>query len=265
MRFARCRKTAESAASGKTLKARLLVGVFFVLALVLALGPALVLLPGPAPPARAADSFVPTSQYVVQNVEGWSVMVNRHLLTDQAKLGGRALGLLRQKLNYIRRVVPAHACAQLQEVRIWLGVNDGHSPCSEYHFSREWLKEHGYNPDKARSVEIGNAKLFTEWSVDQPMMVLHELAHAFHDQVLGQDNQGIKESFDHARESRLYESVLDCKRNRRRAYALTNEKEYFAECTEAYFGKNDFYPFNRADLQRYDPQMYALLGKLWQQ
>lgn len=264
MRFSRCGKTtetAETAASGKTLKTRLLAGVFVRFALVLALVSVLFSLRA----ALAADGFVPTRQYVVQNVEGWTVLVNKHLLTDQAKLGGRALELLRLKLNYIRRVVPAQACHQLQGVRIWLGVNDGHAPCSEYHYSREWLKEHGYNPDKARSVGIGNARLFTEWSVDQPMMVLHELAHAFHHQVLGQDNQGVKDAFDHAQGSRIYESVLDCKGNRRRAYALTNEKEYFAESSEAYFGRNDFYPFTRVDLQRFDPQMYALLGKIWQQ
>ena len=44
---------------------------------------------------------------------------------------------------------------------------------------------------------------------------------------------------------------------------MTNEKEYFAECTEAYFGENDFFPFNAAELKAHDPEMYALLGTLW--
>ena len=30
-----------------------------------------------------------------------------------------------------------------------------------------------------------------------------------------------------------------------RHYALTNHKEFFAEMSEAYFGMNDFFPFNR--------------------
>jgi hypothetical protein len=29
--------------------------------------------------------------------------------------------------------------------------------------------------------------------------------------------------------------------------------KYFADLTEAYFGKNDFFPFNREDLKKYDP------------
>ena len=44
---------------------------------------------------------------------------------------------------------------------------------------------------------------------------------------------------------------------------MSNAKEYFAESTEAYFGVNDFYPFNRDDLKKHDPRMFELLGKLW--
>jgi len=40
-------------------------------------------------------------------------------------------------------------------------------------------------------------------------------------------------------------------------------KEYFAECTEAYFGVNDFYPFNKAELKEHDPDMYDLLTDIW--
>ena len=33
--------------------------------------------------------------------------------------------------------------------------------------------------------------------------------------------------------------------------------------TEAYFGHNDFYPFNRAELQDAEPEVFALLEKIW--
>lgn len=49
-----------------------------------------------------------------------------------------------------------------------------------------------------------------------------------------------------------------------RACAMSNAKEYFAESSEAYFGRNDFYPFTRAELKEHDPQMYDLLERLWQ-
>jgi len=48
----------------------------------------------------------------------------------------------------------------------------------------------------------------------------------------------------------------------RHAYALNNDQEYFAECTEAIFGTIDFFPFVRSELKQHDQQMYELLGKL---
>ena len=58
-------------------------------------------------------------------------------------------------------------------------------------------------------------------------------------------------------------TVLRASGRRERHYALNNEKEYFAEMTEAYFGTNDFYPFVRAELEEHDPKMFRLLQALW--
>ncbi len=49
----------------------------------------------------------------------------------------------------------------------------------------------------------------------------------------------------------------------KRAYAMENPQEYFAESTEACFSRNDFFPFTRAELKQHDPEMFALLEKLW--
>jgi hypothetical protein len=45
---------------------------------------------------------------------------------------------------------------------------------------------------------------------------------------------------------------------------LTNEKEFFAEMTEAYFGVNDFFPFTRAELHDSEPDIYVLLREIWE-
>ena len=211
----------------------------------------------------ARKRFVPTSDYVTREVEGWTVRVNRRLLKELKALGEPALRLLEVKLYDITRVVPADACRSLREVRIWLGVEDGHAPCAEYHPSREWLTENGYNPDKARAVEIGNASKFLEWSLDQPWMVLHELAHAYHDQVLGYDHPGILSAFAQATKKGSYDAVLRAGGKRERAYALNNEQEYFAELTEAFFGVNDFFPFVRTELAHHDDAGYRALAKAW--
>ena len=142
-------------------------------------------------------------------------------------------------------------------------MDDGHAPCSEYHPSAEWLRENGYNPDKAKCVEIGNASRFLEWSADQPAMVLHELAHAYHDRVLGFDNPAVMAAYQKAVASGRYDKVRRTGGKTERAYALTDSHEYFAEGSEAYFDQNDFYPFIRQELETHDPELFRLLGKLW--
>ena len=189
--------------------------------------------------------------------------VNRELLTTQSELGSNALQLLAVKLREITNTVPPHACEALRKVPIWLGVDDGHAPCAEYHPSKQWLGEHGFNPDKAKGVEIGNARKFIDWSRTQPSMILHELAHAYHDQALGFSDARIKQAYEHAKADGIYESVARINAKPQRAYALTDDHEYFAETTEAFFGTNDFYPFIRAELKAHDPEIYELLDEVW--
>ena len=44
---------------------------------------------------------------------------------------------------------------------------------------------------------------------------------------------------------------------------MANPMEFFAENTEAFFCRNDFFPFTRDELKRYDPETFALVEKLW--
>ncbi len=217
--------------------------------------------------ASASDkerpSFVPTSDYTLKTVNGWTVHVNKHLLDDKADLGRDALRLLDVLLFDVERAVPPSALAELRKVPIWLGLNDGHAPCAEYHPSRSWLVDNGYNPDKAQCVEIGNAERFLSWSKTQPSMILHELAHAYHNRVLGFDHPDVRAAFERVKKSDLYTSVLHANGRSQKAYALTDPQEFFAESSEAYFGTNDFYPFVRAELRQHDLETAKLLERLW--
>jgi len=92
---------------------------------------------------------------------------------------------------------------------------------------------------------------------------MHELAHAYHDQVLGFDDEEIIAAFQQAKKAKIYESVLAHNHRKVKHYSLTNHKEYFAESTESYLGVNDFYPFVRAELKEHDPRMFFLQEKIW--
>jgi hypothetical protein len=221
------------------------------------------LLPGCATPVDPTKQPIPTTQYVPRRIEGWEVRVNRTLLDEQAELGDAALKLLAVKLYDITGVVPEKPLTELRKVPIWLGVDDGPNDRAQYHPSVDWLTKHNLNPEKAKSVEIGNAARFLKTAREQPAMVLHEMAHAYHDRVLGFQHEGIREAYSEAKKSGVYESVLRISGAKERHYALTDPQEYFAEGTEAFLGTNDFYPFVRAELRQHDPKLYHLLEELW--
>jgi hypothetical protein len=229
---------------------------------------ALILLPALALAACASAPDVtaqpiPTSQYEIRTLEGWTVHVNRRLLREDSAVGPEALKLLAAKLHEIVRVVPEKPCAELRKVPLWLGVDDGPNDRAQYHPSPDWLRKHGFNPDKAKAVEIGNAARFLKTAIDQPSMVLHELAHAYHDRVLRFDHPEIRKAYDNAKAEGRYDSVLRITGVKERHYALTDPMEYFAEGTEAFLGTNDFYPFVRAELRQHDPKLFHLLEEIW--
>jgi len=212
---------------------------------------------------EASGEYTPTEGYTVRQIEGWTVFVNHELLSGHAQLAEDVLGLLRFQLYQITRVVPEKALRNLRSVAVWIEYKDPRHPCMCYHPNRKWLLDNGFNPQKERSIEIANAENFLKWTIDQPWMVLHELAHSYHHCVLGYDNSDIRNAYEKAVEGKRYESVLHISGRMRRAYALNNDQEYFAECTEAFFGTNDFYPFVRSELQQHDREMYDVLTKLW--
>jgi hypothetical protein len=211
----------------------------------------------------AQPSYEPTSNYTVQNIEGWVVHVHKSLLDDKKELGQKTLELLRVKLYEVNRVLPKRALETLRNVHFWVEADSKQVTGMCYHPSREWLVEHGVNPDKAKSIELGNPRNFLSWSQHQPAMVIHELVHAYHHQVLGYDNPDIAAAYKRAVESKSYESVLFYDGRKLRAYALNSDQEYFAELSEAYFNTNDFYPFVRPEIMQHDPGMYEVLKKVW--
>jgi hypothetical protein len=209
-------------------------------------------------------SCTSTTQYETQDIMGWSVEVNRDLLQDE-ELAAATLKELETQLFAISRDVPAKALEFLRTVRIWVDRDDGVTACMAYHPSSEWLRDHDRNPDMGKGVQVGNAVNFLEWCrADQPSMVLHELAHAYHHQFLGYDHEGVKQAYERAFNDGLYRSVLHIRGNTvDKHYALTSEVEFFAEMTEAYFGCNDIYPFVRGELQQYDRATFDLIKQLW--
>ena len=184
--------------------------------------------------------------------------------------GARALELLQTQLEEISRVVPAAAVTELQTVPLWISPEYPDTPPrAEYHPAARWLRKHGRDPAMAKGVEFTNVRIFEAETRRMPNFTLHELAHAYHDRVLagGFANEEIKAAYEKAKASGRYDRVerQDSEGRKRmdRAYAMTNPQEYFAETTEAFFSRNDFFPYTGDELKQHDPEMFALLIKLW--
>ena len=215
--------------------------------------------------AAETQPAVPTTRHA-RTIEGWTVRVDARLLEPPNEaLGRRALQLLEAKLADIRSVVPSDRLAGLQRVVIVLDLKCGKLRPMQYHPSAGWLKANGYPPDLARCVHIPDAAMFVSprHNNEQQWCILHELAHAYHDQVLSFDEPRIRAAFEQYRKSGRGEAVLLITGRRVRHYALTDHKEFFAEMSEAYFGVNDFFPFNRAELMTAEPEIYELMRTIW--
>ncbi len=212
-----------------------------------------------------ADPPKPASRSVRQ-IEGWTVRVDDRLLRPpHEEMGVRVLKALERKLADINAVVRPDRLEKLHAVTIVLDMSHGKLRAMQYHPSAEWLEENGYAHDLVHCVHIPvAADLLEPRQINvQPWCVLHELAHAYHDQVLGFDEARVRKAYAAYKKSGHGDAVLLVSGGHVRHYALTDHKEFFAEMTESYFGTNDFFPFNRGELMEAEPAIYNLLQTIW--
>lgn len=220
----------------------------------------------PAGESAASRSDAEVAGHQTLILEGWVIHVSDELREHETQATDEALRLLEAQLKEVVRVIPSEPLGELRQVQIWLSpVPEGCRPTGEYHPDSGWLKENHRDPAMAKAIQFTNIPQFGPEIKRMPMMVLHELAHAYHDRVLGFDHPRIVDAFQQAVNGGTYDNVKESSSGaEKKAYAITNPMEYFAELTESYFGVNDFYPFHRAQLRQHDPAMCDLLGKLWQ-
>ena len=204
----------------------------------------------------------------------WTYMIRTDVIDTYAAKS--AVTLLRKNLDEIDALLPEKALSVMHKQPLWLekDLTDG---AAWYHTSKEWLRSQNYMEEKWHCVELCNYIHYVSWSKqNQPYMVLHELCHLFHDQGLpgGFENADVKGAYESAMSDGLYVNTayrLDANTiiehyddtYHQKVYATTNCMEYFSEICEAYWGQNDYFPFDYEDLKTYDPYGFALMEKIW--
>ncbi|MBW8041182.1 MAG: zinc-dependent peptidase [Planctomycetes bacterium] len=204
--------------------------------------------------------------FEVRNICGWTVYINKQDLLDHPDQMNAALEYLHAQFYQVTLNVPRAAVTQTQQRGpIWFEYDTLSSIA--YH-GRGWLIANKYRPPDVKTViGLTSAKTFMQKSYHQPWVVFHELTHCYDHRFLRSDKSYDKykldEVYDNAMEKGIYDAVLCRYSLSTKHYGANNRGEYFAESSEAYFGANDFYPFVRAELKEYDPDMYYLLQNLW--
>ena len=139
-----------------------------------------------------------------------------------------------------------------------------------------WLEDMGMSTDKCEAIEIYQASEYWDdhdcWGPGG--VFVHEMSHAYHWKCVkdGYDNKEIKNCYDQAMKEGLYNCVKvhGPQGPVAKAYASTNQMEYFAELSTAFLGGldgdgeyNKWYPFNRSQVREHDPRAYKMLQRIW--
>jgi len=201
--------------------------------------------------------YEPMSHYTVKDLEGWKVYVNNGLLPGgrMPETGAAALKNLKTHLSNVKKMVPDPALAKLLKVGIWVEVDStrgphGHTSAYQYHPGAGWLKKMDFHPKKVKCVEYGNASSLARRGPRGTTTCLHELAHAYHDQIL---------SFEHPEIKAAYKRCVEGTTYPKRDWVKSNHKEFFAGVTTRYFGTKA----ERDALVQRDPVLAKKLREIW--
>jgi len=209
--------------------------------------------------AEVAVAYEPLSRYELTDIEGWQVYVHRDLLPGgkHRETGEPALRQLKIGLAKVKQMVADNPLKKLQAVKIWLEVDStngkhGRTPAYHYHPYLGWLEKMDFHPKKEKCVEFSVAASLAKRSdLATVRVTMHELAHAYHDQVLSFGNADVLAAHKRARE--------DGKYPKRDWVVRANHKEFFAGLTTRYFESEE----RRKEIVQRDPVFAKKLEQYW--
>jgi hypothetical protein len=222
--------------------------------------------PAKKTPAKSKVVVQPVPGYKLMTIEGFNVLVNREVLdnNDDAAFERKPLDVLDLELKIISSIMKRSALDVLRKLIIWVEWDEseaGKNWVAVYYGGHQLsMLRRGKHPLKANNITVLRMKLLT--AEHQPKddagrcVLLHEIAHAVHHQLIGYDNEPIKTAYAQALDRKLVDNA---------DYAATNDKEFFAEMTCAYLDRLHYYPHTRADLEKHDPVTFRLMKSIWGQ
>ena len=149
-------------------------------------------------------------QTISGKVEGWPVEWNPVFRIDQNKKlfldVKKALANHLQRIKYILDLEKVKILQTLP-IRVDLDHKLGNM---QYHPNKGWLINNGHDPTLEKRVHVPRARQLLsrdQWA-KHPYVILHELAHAYHDQILNFNHKEIIDAYERAEKQGLYKQVL---------------------------------------------------------
>lgn len=206
--------------------------------------------------------------YTIKSIEGFTVVVSDETMrqSEQGSFKRKPLDVLAEELKQIDAMMPEKIVRLLRTVPIWAEWDErrsmsngrpGEATAIYLGGHQSSLLARGEHPLKAKSVVILRTEQVTRLGQDgrSGMLLLHELAHAVHFELLGgRSNPHITAAYRQALDRELLDKSV---------YASTNEAEFFAEMTVAYFDGLDYHPRTREQLAKHDPITFKLMKSIW--
>lgn len=198
-------------------------------------------------------------------IEGYAIplIVEKKLHDSAPKTLALAATKLSNTLTKACKIFTKTICSQFNQVKYFIFTGNESRTGGRHGGQWYFPKGNGTSEKFDHSIVIRSAYDYLRYSDDAALMTaIHELSHAYyylHYQRLYKSNMN---AYQNALKKKLYTNVKNKQgRNTEKAYALTNEREYFAELAKIYWLHNYYFPFSREELRAYDPEGYLMISQ----
>ena len=224
----------------------------------------------------------PDSPYERYRSAEFEIVIAKDFIDTRPDDALTALKILTEQIDAAAERLPPASLRRLADVKFWIEADRTGDSWSQsarpalYIPHQYGIVGGGKYAVKAGSIEVPVESFLNERTAADVkhcamFWALHELAHAYHERVLGWDHGGVRRAYQKAKGEHLYDRVatlfpLGNGRYEKRmapAYAATNECEYLAELSVLYLARNSTFPNTRSHLRHYDPDGYALMVEVW--
>ncbi len=212
---------------------------------------------------HVSEDYYTYSQKKYTSLPGFnlSLFVEKALLDDNPELTQKAAQKLANSLKKAKSFYPSFITAQFSDINYF--IFRGENSSSGGRKGGQWYFRRGNRISKRfdHSIVIRSAQDYVNRKETLSVATaIHELAHAYYYLHRKQLLQPTRNAYHNALTQKLYQNVKTPKGNNiKKAYAMTNEREYFAEMAVLYFYTKYHQPFNKKGLKSYDPTGYQLM------